>query len=197
MTAKLRIFAALAAAALLQSAALAKIVWDRDRLIRNGREIVMRVVPVDPRDLVRGDYVQLGFGLSPLYTAKLKLSADMAAIAPGDRVYVTLHPDSDKNWSVTAVSISYPVEVASEDAVLQGRLENIWQDGSDNAPKSLVFDVRYGIESYFVPEGTGPELEAAVRDKTVEALVAVGRDGTAALKGLVIGGERHEDPPLF
>ena len=31
----------------------------------------------------------------------------------------------------------------------------------------------------------------------IEAIVAVGADGTAVLKGLVIHGERHVDPPLL
>lgn len=57
--------------------------------------------------------------------------------------------------------------------------------------------IRYGIESYFVPEGAGKALEQGVQDKKIQALVAVGSDGTAALKGLIVGGERHEDPPLL
>ena len=40
-------------------------------------------------------------------------------------------------------------------------------------------------------------MEASVRDKKIEALIAVDADGTAALKGLIIGGERHEDPPML
>ena len=57
--------------------------------------------------------------------------------------------------------------------------------------------MRFGIESYFVAEGTGKVLEDSVREKKIQALVAIGTDGSAALKGLVIDGQRHEDPPLF
>jgi uncharacterized membrane-anchored protein len=57
--------------------------------------------------------------------------------------------------------------------------------------------MRYGVETYFVPEGTGRALESKVRDHKIEAIVAVGADGQAALKGLVIDGERHVDPPLL
>jgi uncharacterized membrane-anchored protein len=57
--------------------------------------------------------------------------------------------------------------------------------------------MRYGIETYFVPEGTGRALESQVREHKIDAILAVGSDGTAALKGLVIDGERHVDPPLL
>ena len=55
---------ALVAVALVQTAALAWIVVDRDRLLKHGQEVVMQVTPVDPRDMFRGDYVILGNPLS-------------------------------------------------------------------------------------------------------------------------------------
>ena len=33
----------------------------RASILRDGREIVLRTEPVDPRDLMRGDYVRLGY----------------------------------------------------------------------------------------------------------------------------------------
>jgi len=56
-------------------------------------------------------------------------------------------------------------------------------------PPSAPVPVTYGIESYFVPEGEGRALETLVGEKRVRALVAVGRDGTAALKGLLVDGK--------
>ncbi len=57
--------------------------------------------------------------------------------------------------------------------------------------------IRYGIESYFVPEGTGGELEQLVRDKKIRAVLAVASDGTAAIKALEVEGKRiHEQAPL-
>jgi uncharacterized membrane-anchored protein len=57
--------------------------------------------------------------------------------------------------------------------------------------------VRYGIESFFVPEGTGRELEALVREKKLSALVAVDGDGNAGIKGLVVDGKRVYEEPLL
>ena len=39
-------------------------VVDRTLLLKNGREIVLPIVPVDPRDLFRGEYVRLGYDIS-------------------------------------------------------------------------------------------------------------------------------------
>ena len=52
---------ALAAVALAQTAVLAWMVIDRIQLLRSGREIVLPIVPVDPRDLFRGEYVRLEY----------------------------------------------------------------------------------------------------------------------------------------
>ena len=50
--------------AALQSLVLLWMVWDRVSLLANGREIKAAVVPVDPRDVFRGDYVTLGYGFN-------------------------------------------------------------------------------------------------------------------------------------
>ena len=47
--------------AFLQTAALAWIVYDRVSLLEDGREVVLKNVPVDPRDLFRGEYVILNY----------------------------------------------------------------------------------------------------------------------------------------
>ena len=38
-------------------------VIDRVRLLTSGREITLPIVPVDPRDLFRGEYVRLGYDI--------------------------------------------------------------------------------------------------------------------------------------
>ena len=53
----------LAILALLQTGALAVMVVERWWLIKSGREITLPIVPVDPRDLFRGEYVELGYDI--------------------------------------------------------------------------------------------------------------------------------------
>jgi len=60
MTATRKVRLALAILALAQTGVLAAMVIDRVRLLTSGREITLPIVPVDPRDLFRGEYVRLG-----------------------------------------------------------------------------------------------------------------------------------------
>jgi uncharacterized membrane-anchored protein len=192
-------FAWLGAVALVQTAVLGKIIWDRQSLLKTGREIVMQVQPVDPRDLFRGEYVTLGYGISPVVSTALSQSLSAAELRRGDPVFVTIRPDAEASWKAVAVSSVMPAAQPAGgpnggDVSLKGRIQSVWPGDTKDA---VNFAVNFGIESYFVQEGRGKLLEQQVRDDKIQALVAVGPDGTAALKGLVIGGQRHEDPSLF
>jgi len=179
--------------AVVQSAALFKIVYDKDHLLKIGREITMPVQPLDPRDLFRGDYVTLGYDISTLTKAKAP-TAKLDGLLRGSTAFVTLTSQPGGEWSVSGVSEDFPAQVPASDVVLKGRVKSAWAR-ADGSEKTL--NVRYGIETYFVPEGTGRDLESKVREHKIEAIVAVGADGTAAIKGLVVDGERHVDPPLL
>ena len=184
----------LALVAGLQTAALGYMIADRQRLLKTGREIVLPVIPFDPRDIFRGEYVQLGYnitGLNPAVTGVKELPDGMRRGGP---VYVTLTPAPDGQWKVAAFAATPPNDTAPGDAVLKGQVSSLYTSDATN-PYSLI--VRYGIESFFLPEGTGKPLEENVRDHKIAAIVALGPDCTAAIKGLMIDGERHEDPPLF
>jgi uncharacterized membrane-anchored protein len=185
----------LAAVALVQTAALAKIVTGRQALLTSGREIVMKVTPVDPRDLFRGDYVILGYGLSPLNSSTLKDASGLDDIAKGSVAYVTITEEAGHIWKPVRVTPSYPAQLAAGEAVLKGLVTHRWTESGPGGASTL--NLQYGIENYFVPEGTGKRLEQMVRDQTVEAVIAVGTQGEAAIKGLIIAGERHVDPPLY
>jgi uncharacterized membrane-anchored protein len=58
-------------------------------------------------------------------------------------------------------------------------------------------NVLYGIENFFVPEGTGHDLEKLVGERKLSALVAVDDDGNAAIKGLIVDGKRVYEEPLL
>ena len=64
MTASRKLLLALAIVALAQTGVLASMVVDRTLLLKTGREITLPIVPVDPRDLFRGEYVRLGYDIN-------------------------------------------------------------------------------------------------------------------------------------
>jgi uncharacterized membrane-anchored protein len=181
---------AIGVVAVAQTALLGWMVFDRISLLAHGREIVAEVVPVDPRDLFRGDYVVLSYRFSQ--------TGDVDApegTRQGDSLYVTMKPTTgDADWQIVAVDLSYPASTAPENVVLKGVVDSVWSPGSGSKPRARL---RYGIESYFVPEGTGRRLEDLVRDKKLATVIAVGRDGEAAIKALMIDGKREVEEPLL
>jgi uncharacterized membrane-anchored protein len=178
---------ALAAVALAQTAVLADMVIDRVRLVTTGREVVLPVVPVDPRDLFKGDYVRLSFEISRLPTSLLDGAPPPRPEAP---FYVTLEKKEDGTWAAARITRTYPHDAGPGRVALKGRLQfGNWSD-------AYVWP-RYGIESYFVPQGQGLQLEAMAREKKLAVRVAVDRAGDAAIKGLIIDGKlQYEEPSL-
>jgi uncharacterized membrane-anchored protein len=172
-----------------QLLALGWMVWDRVALLKNGRELVLDVVPVDPRSLFRGDYVILNTELNRFAGGKVE-----GAMAKGAPLYVTIARDTAGKWQVARAAAQRPRTVAADEVVLKARPDR-WSAGRPAA--NATVDVRYGIESYFMPEGTGMALEKEVGQKRVRAVVAVGRDGSAAIKGLEVDGKRVHDEPLL
>lgn len=175
---------AVAIVALLQTAALATMVYGRVSLLRDGREIVADVIPVDPRDLFRGDYVILGYAFGGQVAVPKETHQ-------GDKVYVTLKPTAPGQWEVVSTSLSREHPADPAHVVLKGIAEYVYV--VENEPTKA--QIRYGIESYFVPEGTGKDLEQQVRDKKISAVLAVGGSGDVAIKALIIDGKRVAEQP--
>lgn len=186
----------------LQTAALAYIVVARDSLLKHVREVVLNVEPVDPRDLFRGDYVTLNYAISQITPETMAPNSQVPAdIETGSTFFAVLRFDTSKDtWNVARVSPRYPDGVTAEEAVIAGRAQRVMPDLRNTAERTNAASMiiaRYGIEKYFVPEGTGRALEEKVRSKVIKAIIALGNDGTAALKGLIVDGERQELPPIF
>lgn len=180
---------AVAAVALAQTAVLAWMVIDRIQLLRTGREIVLPIIPIDPRDLFRGEYVFLNYPAARVPLAPV----DGQPIRRNETLYVTLEKSAEGEWRPAEVSRTLRREEGPDRIVLKGR--SLW----DTAfyPTRGGATVRYGIESYFVRQGDGPKLEALARERKLAVLVAVDRHGTAAIKGLIIDGKLQYEEPLL
>lgn len=170
----------IALAAGLLTAMLGWMVADRLSLLRSGREIVLKVIPVDPRDLFKGDYVRLGYDIAGFEAAKL----DGPALMSGDRVFVTLEQaGADAPWTVAKISRTRPATLAANQIMLMAK-------GNYNR-------LLYGLERYYLPEGTGGAMEDKARKGVISAIVAVNAKGQSAIKGLIIDGKRIYEEPLL
>lgn len=148
---------------------LAMVVSAAAPLVASGsRTVLLRVVPVDPRDLFRGDYVILSYDIS-----RMPVAGAVPGVS-GQTVYVTLAPEDDhRHFRGVTASLDPPARAPGALPYLRGTLS---QSGS----------ITFGIESYFVPEGQGQPYEEAARSRRLSAEVAVAPDGRGALKSLVI-----------
>jgi uncharacterized membrane-anchored protein len=139
-----------------------------------GETVLVRVEPVDPRDLFRGDYVILSYDFSrPAADGIEGLSASERGSwrkMEGRTVYVPLVPDSiPGHWRAKRVTVNQP----AASPFIRGHV------GSHGR-------LEFGIEAYYVQENTGRRYEEAIRDRKLTAELAVTFSGQAALKGLRI-----------
>jgi uncharacterized membrane-anchored protein len=190
MTAPRNLLLALAVVALAHTGVLAAMVVDRVQLLTSGREITLPIIPVDPRDFFRGEFVRLDYDIRRV-PVRLLEGPRPRANAP---FYVVLEKNAQGAWTPLKISRAKPGEASPDRIVLRARSAFRWPPGT--APDANL-SVRYGIESYFVPEGQGRRLEGLAREKRMAALIAVDARGNAAIKGLIIDGALQYEEPLF
>jgi uncharacterized membrane-anchored protein len=181
------------AAALVQFALLALMVIDRIQILRNGTEVTLQTRAIDPRDLLRGDYVVLGYDISQLPAGAL-LNRPAGARKP--EVFVKLAPNRDGVFEPVSVHAE-AVTVANPEVLIRGRVLY----GATCGPRYNAFcdklTVRYNLESYFVPEGEGKKLEQARNQRKLMVVAAVLPSGRAAIKRLLLDGEPVYEEPWF
>jgi uncharacterized membrane-anchored protein len=175
----------------LQTAAIGWMVNDRITLLKTGKEIVLPIIPVDPRSLFRGDYVRIDFPVT-MVSSELFPKLDQPQRKAGP-VFVTLQREGE-TWKPVAVNETKPV-AGPDQTIMRGRLAYNWWPTTGRTPHQVR--INYGIERYYVQEGKGLDLEKAARDKKLAVLVAVDSKGRSAIKGLIVDGKLAYEEPLL
>ncbi len=140
-------------------------------LLARGTEILLPIEPFDPRDPLRGDYAILNYEISNI--KKDLFADDGESLKKNDLVYVSLAKKGDY-WIAIAASAQKP----QEGLFVRGNAGYVYS-------RSAGIPVNYGIEEYFIPEGTGAALEKKMRAQKAFAKVVVDKNGKAILKGIV------------
>jgi uncharacterized membrane-anchored protein len=136
--------------------------------------VLVKVVPVDPRDLFRGDYVILSYDFSRTPREGIEgVSANEGgkrSKLEGRTVYVPLVPDTNKvHWRAEKVTVVKP----AAGPFLKGHM-------------GPYGSLKFGIEAHYMQEGNGRRYEEAIRDRQLSTELAVTPSGQTALKGLRI-----------
>lgn len=172
-----------------QTAALAYMVLGRAAILRNGETVMLRTAPVDPRDLLRGDYVILSYDVSTVPASAI--SGTWPAEKGRQSLWVRLVKGVD-GISTVGEAAFQPLAPVAGSVVVKSQPFDYWP--SD--PKADQ-RVTYGIERYYVPEGEGRALEAARDAETLTVAVSIGGDGTAQLRALYRNGTMVYEEPIF
>ncbi|SDO10965.1 Uncharacterized membrane-anchored protein [Paenibacillus sp. yr247] len=142
---------------LLQVLAMSLQIGKSEWLLTHGQLIKLQLQPLDPRSLIQGDYVRLRYTISepPIFEDKNQDAASKGKIS------VVLAPNS-------ATGVYEYSRVYTKGETLAPREVRL------NGTKMGYKGIEYGIETYFVPEGTGRDVE---RDaKFAEVKVSAGGD---------------------
>ena len=184
-------------AALLLCSLILTVVYQRAQILKEGREVRLEVVPVDPRDLFRGDYVVLDYRI-----ATVDLPKDATTeFKRGQKVFVTLQADESGRAKAVAVSSGRPAvsgnDIAIAATVIAGSDCPFNKFGiRDCKTESRAVRVKYGLESYFVPQGEGKKIETTEKAR-LEIVAAVTASGQSAIKRLLIDGKPVYDEPPY
>ncbi len=179
-------------AASLQTAVLGYMVEGRASILRNGADIRLKTLPVDPRDLLRGDYVILSYMISTI--PKSIVTGEVPKVNGRERLIVRLKPGTDGLW--TATEASFGTLAPEEGSVLLRTQPFDYYSVTDGVLPDSLF-VSYGLERYYVPEGEGKVLEDARNQEELEVEARVSKDGTPQIARLILRGEPVYDEPLY
>ncbi|MEO6595846.1 MAG: GDYXXLXY domain-containing protein [Planctomycetota bacterium] len=131
-----------------------------------GHSILVRTVPVDPRDLLCLQYILLAYEFSSGNMLDLQEPPPQ-----GSEVWVVLGLEGEFHVPLRA-ELRRPVLDGKEQVALRGTVGE-WQR------------LEFGIERYFVPEGT--ETPAA---KDITVRLRVGNDGAPRIETVYVNGVR-------
>jgi uncharacterized membrane-anchored protein len=156
-----------------------------------GQEIKLQTVPIDPRDILYGDYVTLQYEISNLPISLWKDDNKPAGLdAPVDNtmIYVVLAPsgNADETYVADGFYTSKP-QVTNEQIVLKAKVE--YNNGFFDNAKETSLRVRYGLEKFYVTENTGKNLEAQSREGALFAIVKVSKWSGPVIEDLQVASQ--------
>lgn len=181
------------AVAFAQIGVLVLMIAGRAAILRSGQEVMLSVEPIDPRDLLRGDYVILRYNISQISADLFEPRPQDAAQGKDSTVFVRLRAGDDGIWQAAAARAGQPLaQPAAEGEVdIRGTATSAWSDRT-----GAVF-VRYGIERFYLPEGEGRAIENDLRQRPFRMKIAVARDGSAQIKSFHDGQTMLYAEPLY
>lgn len=139
-----------------------------------GRKVVLATTPIDPRDLLYGDFVRLRYAIS-----ENPLSRWHGPQVPQRRqsVFVLLATGPDSLSTAVGVYPQAPKPSMGQ-VVLRGWVTDVYP---------AAFNLRFNLERYYVPEGSSLRLEKAGRLHPLRVRVSIAPWGQARITDVMAG----------
>jgi uncharacterized membrane protein/uncharacterized membrane-anchored protein len=172
-------------AALLQCLGLVWMAWNHSRPSEVGQRFVLRCQAVDPRDLMRGEYVTLGYEFSnPSPDDVKRLNREWIQLSGADR-----RDDVESYWLLPEDTMVYVPLKVDVKGLASGGAPTLKRPESGPYLKGYAGtrrfgSIRFGIEAFYVEEGTGNTWEKLRNQGLLVAEIGVLPDGRAGLVGL-------------
>jgi uncharacterized membrane-anchored protein len=153
----------------------------QERALHTGQLILLETQPVDPRDLLRGDFVRLNYKISDVPRERFIEPQLTGEVSPGTTVFVALVPAGTNEFYRVARASTERFAPGSNEVVLRGRAAQSWRNSAGSV------HLEYGLEQYFVAEGTGnPHGKLTVQ-------AAVTGSGRASIKEVFVDGKPYAE----
>lgn len=131
-----------------------------------GQEIKIKVVPVDPRSLFRGNYARLNYDIS-----RVNLPEDSWLPRVNELIYIKLKKNEEGLYEEESASLIKP----DTGIFIKGRVKY---------SRTKDVQVRYGIEAFFAPKEKALDLEKKLRSGGI-AVIKLANNGKPALLDIV------------
>ena len=153
----------------------------QEHLLATGAKVMLKCEPIDPRSLFSGDYVILNYEISTIEPEIIEKSKLMYKLLKdndnieGRDIYVALRlKAAGRHYYAAAVSDNIDELKQDYEHIIRGKVSYSFRG----------MRVRYGVETYFVPQGEGKEIEKNLSNVSVE--VSISDKGDSAVSKLFI-----------
>jgi hypothetical protein len=186
------------AAAVVLALALVGLVVREGMARAEGQEVMLAITGYDPRSLLTGHYVQFQF--EERLPPGTRCPPGVQRIIPQPRAWIALKRDGDHHVAVAASPDRAKVSKLGE-AIALGAVTCRESSGGvaerDHAAEPTVVTLDLGVDRLHVDQAEAEAIQKHLRERRDApaqdyAVISVGRDGRARLKGLVVAGKRSD-----
>jgi uncharacterized membrane-anchored protein len=156
----------------------AKMIWDKENVLKSGKEFKFETAPVDPTDPFRGKYIALN------YKENTYSSDNSSTWKEGDNIYVILKTNAEGFAVIDRVSKDKP---AGDSDFVKAKIQSI------SGLRSNKITLAYPFDRFYMEESKAYEAEQVYNntqrssEEPTYALVHI-KNGQAVLNDVVIGG---------